>query len=73
MSCKYCGASPLWWIETANGYRLADEQKQIHSCEQYARTTEERERVTHLFTVAGNNFARRLPYFMMMDVRRERG
>ena len=38
-----------------------------------ANTTEERERVTHLFTVAGNNFAWRLPYFMMMDVSRERG
>jgi hypothetical protein len=35
ISCRYCGAGGLFWLEVNNHWRLVTEDKSVHSCGQY--------------------------------------
>jgi len=33
--CRYCGKGMLHWTLTDNGWRLADDKNNVHSCKKY--------------------------------------
>ena len=37
VTCRYCGKNELHWVDTGEGWRLADVTNVVHACKKYVK------------------------------------